>query len=157
MIKLTNRLFSIAVLIIVISVTAASLPLARASAAASANLTNNCVKNSSTILGFPTWYKYLKPTVVSTGNSYACHLEFDFEKPGDISKIILAITEIVLRIGGLAAVGFIIYGGFNYVTSQGDPQKAASARKYIINAIIGIVISGVATYVVQIIAQRLVA
>ena len=94
---------------------------------------------------------------MSSGNSYYCHLEFNFEKPGDISKIILAITEIVLRIGGLAAVGFIIYGGFNYVTSQGDPQKAASARKYIINAIIGIVISGVATYVVQIIAQRLVA
>lgn len=40
---------------------------------------------------------------------------------------------------GLAVVGAIIYGGIEYIMSAGDPQKAASGKKHIVNALIALV------------------
>ena len=76
-------------------------------------------------MGFPTWYKYLGGKEIAD----KCSVVLTF--PDDIGKILLAIVEILLRVGGLAAVAFVIYGGFQFILSQGDPEKAASARKTI--------------------------
>lgn len=40
---------------------------------------------------------------------------------------------------GLIVVAAIIYGGIQYITSAGDPQKAAEGQKRIIEALIGLV------------------
>lgn len=48
--------------------------------------------------------------------------------------------SIILFIGGAAAVLYLLWSGFQYVTAGGDDEKAGKARKGIINAIIGIVI-----------------
>ena len=114
----------------------------------------NCTKNSGRILGFPTWYKYLNPTFDATAKE--CNLDFDLKNPGDVGKVVLAITEILLRIGGIAAVGFVLYGGFSFIVSQGDPQKSVAARRTILNALIGIVIAGIAVFIVQIVATNLI-
>ena len=134
---------------------------ARAQAATEAS----CAKKSNSFLGFPTWYKYLW-----TGNSFddkgtantkddECNLTFDF--PEDIGKILLAVVEILLRVAGLVAVGFVIYGGFQYMLSQGDknmqgiPEKSNAARSTIINALIGVVIATIATVAVSFVARAL--
>ncbi len=96
----------------------------------------------------PTWYKHLKT------DSTTCEIT-DFTFPNDLPPIILAIVEILLRIGVFAAVGFVIYGGFMYMTSQGEPDKAASARKTIVNAVVGLVIGLLATAVVSFIGRQL--
>lgn len=114
----------------------------------------NCAKNSGRILGFPTWYKYLNPTFDATTKE--CNLDFNLKNPGDVGKVVLAITEILLRIGGIAAVGFVLYGGFSFIVSQGDPQKSVAARRTILNALIGIVIAGIAVFIVQIVATNLI-
>ncbi len=100
-------------------------------------------------LKFPTWYKYLDSTRVAN----KCTVIFSF--PDDFGKILLAVVEILLRVGALVAVGFVIYGGFQYITSQGEPDRASSARGTIINAIIGLVIAIIATTVVSFVAGNL--
>lgn len=96
----------------------------------------------------PTWHKYLK-------HDGTCQIsEFDF--PANLSAVALAVVEILLRIGLLAAVGFVIYGGFLFMTSQGEPDKAANARKTIINAVVGLVIGLIATGVVTFIGKQLI-
>lgn len=104
---------------------------------------------------FPTWYKYLGGEEIAD----KCSVIFSF--PDDIGKILLAVVEILLRVAGLVAVGFVIYGGFQYILYQGDknfqgvPEKANAARSTIINALIGVVIATVATVAVSFVAKRI--
>jgi hypothetical protein len=95
----------------------------------------------------PTWHKYLQ-------HDSDCRIS-DFNFPDDLGAIALAIVEILLRIGTLAAVGYVIYGGFMFMTSQGEPDKAANARKTIINAVVGLVIALLATGIVSFIGGKL--
>lgn len=100
----------------------------------------------------PSWYKYLEGSEDETGR---CSVQFTF--PDDIGAILLAIVDILLRIGTYAAIGFIIYGGILYMTSRGEPDKAASAQHTLVNAVIGLVITLVATGIVSFIGGRLVS
>jgi hypothetical protein len=104
------------------------------------------------ILSFPTWYKYLGGEVRAGKCTPVLNLT---QNPQNVSKIVLALIEIALRIGGLVAVGFVIYGGFQFILSQGEPDKAASARRTIINALIGLIIAIMATVIVSFIAGSL--
>ncbi len=100
----------------------------------------------------PSWYKYLDSENDSTGR---CSVIFTF--PDDVGAILLAVVEILLRVGAFVAIGFIIYGGVLYLTSQGEPDKAANAQKALSNAVIGLIITIVATGVVAFIGGRLLA
>ncbi len=117
-------------------------PVMAASAAA-------CSTSIGGFLGFPTWYKYLNPQF-SGGN---CNISFSI--PGDLPKVLLAIFEIILRVGGMVAVFFVIYGGFQYILSQGEPENTKGARSTIINALIGFAIAVSATAIVNLIGRNL--
>lgn len=99
-------------------------------------------------LGFPTWYKYLPGTIDRTTGYCTPQLN----SLSAVWLIVAAGIEILLRIAALAAVGFIIYAGVQYLTSQGDPNKAAQARQGIINAVVGLVIAIIASAVVGFVA-----
>lgn len=58
-----------------------------------------------------------------------------------IWKIALNIIEDLLQIVGYATTGYIMYGGFLMMTSNGAPEKAAHGRKTIMSAAIGLVIA----------------
>ena len=66
------------------------------------------------------------------------------------------IFNTVYALAGLTAVAFIVYGGVQYVLSQGDANKAAKARSTILTAVIGLVIvilaAAVTTFVINAIA-----
>ena len=47
------------------------------------------------------------------------------------------------------AVGFIVYGGFLYITSQGDPGKALKGKKTLTSAVIGTMIAMLASIAVN--------
>jgi hypothetical protein len=102
-----------------------------------------------TIVFIPTWYKYLDHETVGG----RCTPKFTF--PDDISKILLAGFEIVLFIGGLVAVAFVIYGGIQYILSQGEPERAKNARTTIINAIVGLIITMLATAITNFIGRNI--
>lgn len=108
-----------------------------------------CQREIGGFLSFPTWYKYL----TFTPGDANCNIDFDITK--DSPKVALAIFEIVLRIGGIVAVVFVIYGGFLYLTSQGEPDRAKNARTTIINALAGLVITTLSVAIVNLIARNI--
>lgn len=67
----------------------------------------------------------------------------------------LAVIDILLRIGGLVAVGFVIYGGIQYVTSQGESDRTAKARGTIINALIGLALTVIASALVAFVGKKI--
>lgn len=58
-----------------------------------------------------------------------------------ITRIVLTIVEDLLHIAGYVAVGFIMFGGFTYLTSGGAPDRAAAGQKTVLNAVIGLVVA----------------
>jgi hypothetical protein len=108
---------------------------------------NSCAKGS--LLGFPTWYHYLRATTTNG----VCSPQLD-----SLSAIWLigaAVLEILLRIAALAAVIYLIYGGVTYIISQGEPDKIQKAKSTIINALLGMVLAVSATGLVAFIAGRI--
>lgn len=126
---------------------------------------------ATSFLGLPAWYKYLQLdsecNVVGPTENVATGRTDDTSTPQDESikqvfsweraagYIAIAIVEMLLRIASLVAVGFVIYGGFRYIASQGEPENAKSARQTIINALIGLVIAIAAASIVAFIGNRL--
>lgn len=102
-----------------------------------------------TLLGVPTWYKYLESSTVSG----KCKPVINSVE--DALPIGLAVLEAMLTIGGMVAVAMVFIGGFKYVLSQGEADKAAGGRKTVVNAMIGLVIIILATRVVSFIGNRL--
>ncbi len=111
---------------------------------------------SKTFFGLPVWYKYLNMETVTNKDVSVCKVNIDFaQNPSDIWAILLGIIDILLRVGGIAAVIYVIYGGFLYMTSQGEPDRTKQAKETIIGAIIGLVIVMMAAQIVSFIGNRL--
>ena len=73
---------------------------------------------------------------------------------GTVWLIGLAIFEDLLRVAGMAAVAFVIYGGFRYTTSQGSPEQTGAALGTILHALIGLAIAIIAATSVAFIAKQ---
>ncbi len=58
----------------------------------------------------------------------------------DIRVTIVRIINVFLGLLGVVAVGLILYGGFVWMTAGGNDEKVGTARKILINAVIGLVI-----------------
>lgn len=67
----------------------------------------------------------------------------------DIQRVIAAIINILSIIVGIAAVIMIIIGGMKYVTSGGDSSSIASAKSTLIYAVVGLVITAFAQFIVN--------
>ena len=66
------------------------------------------------------------------------------KKEKNLETISKNITTAIISIMGLVAVAFIVLGGYNYMTSFGDPEKLAKAKKTILYAVIGLIICALA-------------
>jgi hypothetical protein len=106
---------------------------------------------ASSFFGLPAWYKYL-PSGDFTGSG--CQVS-SFNFPGDFTYIAVAAVDIALTIAGMVAVFYVIYGGIQYVISQGEPDKTRGAKNTITNALIGLVIAGVAISLVSFLGSQL--
>jgi type IV secretion system pilin len=104
---------------------------------------------------FPTWYKYLpkrNPEVGIVNDQKICSPHIS--NINDFWLVGLAVVEILLRIGVIAAIIFVMLGGMKYVNSRGNADKTESAKKTIVDALIGLVIAVAATAVVSFIGTR---
>lgn len=70
---------------------------------------------------------------------------------GFIWRIALNVIDIGLAIVGYIAFFFILYGGFQFLTGGSNPSQIEKARKTILNAVIGLVISLGAVAIVNLI------
>ena len=72
-----------------------------------------------------------------------------------IWKIALHIVDDLLQLIGYTTVGYIMYGGFLMMTSNGAPDKAARGRKTIMSAAIGLVIALASVALVNFISSKI--
>lgn len=72
-----------------------------------------------------------------------------------LGSIISAVVPYLFGIAGFLLLLYLIFGGFSYMMSGGDPKAAESAKQRITNAIIGFVIIFVAYWLVQILGMVL--
>ena len=134
--KLRNIILAV---LMVSSVGGATLTLATPQSAAAA-----C---NERLLTFPAWYKGI------VDGSCAVKNPADVGGlPAFLAKIGLNIVEFMLQLVGYLAVGFIMYGGFRYLTGAGEAADIASAKKTILNAVIGLVISIFSVAIVNVVA-----
>lgn len=68
--------------------------------------------------------------------------------PTDLGAAILAIVRTALLLVGVLALGFLVWGGFNYIVARGNEQQVEGAKTMITAAIIGIVIVGLSYAIV---------
>jgi hypothetical protein len=97
-------------------------------------------------LSFPTWYEYLNKV------SGTCSPRID--SLSDIWLIVAAVIEILLRVAGIVAVIFVIYGAVSLITSQGEADKTTRARDTIVNSVVGLAIAIMSAAIVAFIAGK---
>jgi hypothetical protein len=99
--------------------------------------------------GLVPWYHYLN---VNAGN---CEVQnFNF-LGGDVALVLLAIVDDLLRVAGIVAIAFVVYGAIQYIASQGSPEATAKAQTTIINALIGMAIAITAIAFVSFLGNKL--
>lgn len=102
---------------------------------------------------FPAWYEGL------------CDDKGNIKSPADmgakdtagnlgawLTKIALNIVQILLYVVGYVSIGYIIFGGFKYMTQGDNASGTAAARKTIQNAVIGLVLSIMSVAIVKFVA-----
>ena len=116
-----------------------------------------CDKGQLFLGVFPVWYKYLTTEdFTPKAGVTTCRIMIDFSsKPNDFWLIGLGIVDILLRVAGLVAVAFVVYGGFMYMTSQGEPDKTSKAKNTLLNSLIGLTIAIMATVIVTFVGSSL--
>lgn len=120
---------------------------------------------SKGFLTFPTWFRGLaviqETTPPTTPPTYECGIVSPNAKGiggvgGFIGHVALNVIEIGLQGAGYVAAGFILFGGFQFLTASGDPALAAKARTTLLNAVIGLGISLSAVAIVNLVSGLLV-
>ena len=114
--------------------------------------------DSNHFMNLPAWYDGLPgDTDAATGACSVKTPDNEKEMKKYIWTVALNITSIIFGVAGYLAVLFVIYGGFLYMLSRGDPGQAAKGKKTITNAIIGIVICALASTIAGAINEVVVA
>lgn len=108
------------------------------------------INGNNSFFGLPHWYKYLKGETDPISGKCIPKIN----SINDLWAIGLAAIDILLVIGGIAAVAFVVWGGFQYVTSQGEADKTAAAKNTIVNALVGLVIILLAIAIVSYIGNH---
>lgn len=96
-------------------------------------LAAKCENEVSLVPGAKPWY---------SGLCKAGTNDIQISDPGQAAVAIgLNILGAILVLAGYVAVGYVIWGGFNYMTAAGDSGKISSAKTMIQNALIGLLIA----------------
>lgn len=119
----------------------------------------NCPQQS--FFSLPSWHKYLPEDTDRSALTDQCEVEFSLTDSdgkfngNSVLLVGLAIIDIVVRVAGLVSFGFIVYGGFRYITSQGSPENTKAALGTIINAVVGLVVALLAAAIVSFIGYSI--
>jgi hypothetical protein len=118
----------------------------------------DCIEQTTldAFLSFPPWYRGLDcEDTDGDGKANGIVIAEGSDPSAIVFTVALNIIDIALRLIGILAVGFVIWGGFQYIISRGEPERTKSGLTTIRNALIGMVISMVAAFVVSFVVGRL--
>jgi hypothetical protein len=102
-------------------------------------------------LGFPNWNSGLTCDVGANGQPYTVIDSI----PTFIWTIVLNVIDILMRIAGMIAVVMLLFNGFQYMTSGGQADKIAAAKKGLLQAIVGLLITVMAVSIIGFIVGRI--
>lgn len=81
-------------------------------------------------------------------------VEEESKKPGGgISFFLSNLVALIYSLAAIVLIFMLLWGAWDWMTSEGDKEKLDSARKKIVNAIIGILLFAVAFAVIQVLGQ----
>jgi hypothetical protein len=103
-------------------------------------------KCADRVFTFPTWYR-------GVYNPSTCDIKVT--KLDDFIKIPLNVLEVLIQVVMYVSAGYILWGGFKYMKSQGDPSGISGAKMTIINAVAGLAIALSSVAIVEFIQTRL--
>jgi len=83
-------------------------------------------------------------------------VEGPLNRPGqpqftNLASVVSNALPFIYPIAGILVLAYFLWGGFEYLTSMGDPKKAEAARGKLTNAVVGFVIIFTAYWIVQIV------
>ncbi|MDB5182070.1 MAG: hypothetical protein JWP13_833 [Candidatus Saccharibacteria bacterium] len=113
-------------------------------------ITNGC--SPKPFFGLKPWFQYLETDAQCNVINFKV---LPKDGPSDFLLIALALVDDLLRIAGFVAIGYIIYGGILYVTSQGSSDQTSKAQSTITNALIGLVMAVVSVAFVSFLGNRI--
>jgi len=169
----SNRIFKKTKFLALVGVLGFSFALLGLTGNASAKVGDNCsdTLDRNALFGIPPWYKYLPGEIViqqtldgSGGleEVEVCQpvIKKDASSEKAIPKkaillIVAAVLQMLISVAGLAALGYLIYGGFMYLTSNGNAEQVKNAGSTMLNAIVGLAIAISATTLVNYLATNL--
>lgn len=105
------------------------------------------------ILTFKPWYHGLQDNsdcskIVSPKPDRQSQVNF-------VWRIVLNLVEDMLQVVGYVAVGYVMYGGFLYMTSAGSPDTATRGRRTVTNALIGLAVAMASIAIVNMAARAM--
>ena len=105
--------------------------------------------SDASFLGLPPWHRGLTCNGDGTVNLAA--------KPIGQTVVIIAlnIVDMALRLLSLVAIGFIIFGGFQYMIARGEPGGVAKGKATVTHAVIGLIIGIASSAIVGFLVSRL--
>lgn len=107
------------------------------------NFAATCQSGSAIFLGLRTWDACLEHS--SGGAPKITALS-------DIWLIVLVLIEDAIVLGAYIAAGFVIWGGIQFIKSQGDPGQINQSKQTIFNALMGLALALASVAIVNFIA-----
>lgn len=86
-----------------------------------------------------------------TGNE--CNFE-EANPEERLNSLVASVINLFSVVVGIVAVMMIIWGGFKYITSGGDPGNVTGAKNTILYAIVGLVIVALAQFIVKFVLSK---
>lgn len=72
---------------------------------------------------------------------------------GGISKFLSNLVTLIYSLAVVVLIFMVLWGAFDWMTSEGDKEKVASAQRKLLNAFIGILLFAVAFAVIRVVGQ----
>ena len=72
------------------------------------------------------------------------------------AEIIAGIILWILGLAAVIAVAAVIWGGFLYIASFGDENRAAQGKKVILYAVVGLILAGGSFFIIQQVRELLI-
>ena len=108
-----------------------------------------------TTLGFDPFEDVKKSCDTTAKESSVCDENNGKDPLTGKDGIITKVARIISIVTGLAAVIVIIISGLQYITSGGNPEKAASAKNILTYAVIGLLVAVLAQALVVLVLSKL--
>ena len=70
-----------------------------------------------------------------------------------LNGVFASLLNAIIPLSGIVLFIMLVWGGFSFITSGGDPKKAAAARNTLTYAILGIVLVALAYLIIVVISR----